>query len=142
MQEIFVSLTCINQTPVRIQKLVPRRFGLDRFYCIKQNHLNLIQHNFCLHIYVIFEFNMKTWRVLPWTECNCKLSCWINVIRRIMQYILLFCTHIPVYILYFDFFETGKQNLINLSKLKWKKSLWKENWKTNCILLIFMCSEE
>jgi hypothetical protein len=33
---MFDDLTCINCT----QKLIPRRFGLERFHCIHENDLN------------------------------------------------------------------------------------------------------
>jgi hypothetical protein len=50
MLEIFESLTCVNQTSVYSElKLVPWRFGLDRFHCATKKMLK-----------VMFNFNCMT----------------------------------------------------------------------------------
>jgi hypothetical protein len=40
MQEIFVNLACINQTPVYSKHKSWRGFGLDRFHCIEYIYLH------------------------------------------------------------------------------------------------------
>jgi hypothetical protein len=68
---MFDDLTCINCT----QKLIPRRFGLERFHCIHENDLNA--NNFseiikksCVQLQCQIPLNSCQYRCLFPVEIN------------------------------------------------------------------------